>query len=82
MLFFFYNNTLFHIYIQGKNYKYWKKLEKKSNKITVYRVASLNNVSYFVFYNEIMTDNKIEIETKNESYLTFCLRDLFYFQPT
>ena len=82
MLFFFYKNTLFHIYLQRKNYKNCKKLEKKSTKITVYRVASLNNVSYFVLYIEIMTDNKIKIETKNESYLTFCLRDLFYFQPT
>ena len=81
MLFFFFTTTLFHIYLQRKNYKNCKKLEKKSNKITVYRVASLNN-SYFVFYVEIMTDNKIKIETKNESYLTFCLRDLFYFQPT
>ena len=34
--FFTNNNTLFHIYIQRKNYKNCRKLEKKSSKITVY----------------------------------------------
>ena len=34
--FFTNNNTLFHIYIQRKNYKSCRKLEKKSSKITVY----------------------------------------------
>ena len=81
MLFFLQQHFISYLHTKEK-LQILKKTRKKSNKITVYRVASLNNVSYFVFYNEIMTDNKIKIETKNESYLTFCLRDLFYFQPT
>ena len=81
MLFFLQQHFISYLHRKEK-LQILKKTRKKCNKITVYRLASLNNVSYFVFYNEIMTDNKIKIETKNESYLTFCLRDLFYFQPT
>ena len=35
--FYIYNNTLFHIYTQRKNYKNCRKLDKKGSKITIYK---------------------------------------------
>ena len=36
-----YNNTLFHIYTQRKNYKNCRKLEKKGSKITIEIIFTL-----------------------------------------
>ena len=39
--FYTYNNTLFHIYTQRKNYKNCRKLEKKGSKITIEIIFTL-----------------------------------------
>ena len=39
--FYIYNNTLFHIYTQRKNYKTCRKLEKKGSKITIEIIFTL-----------------------------------------
>ena len=39
--FYIYNNTLFHIYTQRKNYKNCRKLEKKGSKITIEIIFTL-----------------------------------------